>query len=217
MKEMHRLIVTSETYKLASAVDPAIVDVRNRRSIRTTPTSGTSACGGSRPSRSGIRSWPRPAPGPSLGGPSFDITAPAPRRGGRAAAGRAARGRPLWRTAARPIMIRGYSTSRDVVPNFLQAFDVDDGRLPCPMRTRTVTAPQGLFLMNSDEIDKASRTSPNGCKRSRAATSARRSTSAIASPCAVSLPPARRTRRLTYLKNDPQPAEGPGVAALQPG
>ena len=53
-------------------------------------------------------------------------------------------------------MIRGFSTSRDVVPNFLQSFDADDGRLPCPLRTRTVTAPQGLFLMNSPEIDKAS-------------------------------------------------------------
>ncbi len=42
------------------------------------------------------------------------------------------------------------------MPNFLQAFDVDDGRAPCPVRTRTVTAPQALFLMNSDEIDKAS-------------------------------------------------------------
>ncbi len=29
-------------------------------------------------------------------------------------------------------MIRGYATNRDVVPNFLQAFDVDDGRAPCP-------------------------------------------------------------------------------------
>src|SRR5262249_17531881 len=52
-------------------------------------------------------------------------------------------------------MIRGYSTSRDVVPHFLQAFDVDDGRVPCPERTRTVTAPQALFLMNSPEIDPA--------------------------------------------------------------
>jgi hypothetical protein len=51
-------------------------------------------------------------------------------------------------------MIRGYSTNRDVVPNFLQAFDVDDGRAPCPMRTQTVTAPQALFLMNSPEIDR---------------------------------------------------------------
>ena len=52
-------------------------------------------------------------------------------------------------------MIRGYSSSRDVTPNFLQAFDVDDGRAPCPMRTQTVTAPQALFLMNSPDIDKA--------------------------------------------------------------
>jgi hypothetical protein len=43
-----------------------------------------------------------------------------------------------------------------VVPNFLQSFDVDDGRAPCPVRTQTVTAPQGLFLMNSPEIEKAS-------------------------------------------------------------
>jgi hypothetical protein len=42
------------------------------------------------------------------------------------------------------------------VPNFLQSFDVDDGRVPCPMRTQTVTAPQGLFMMNSDVIENAS-------------------------------------------------------------
>jgi hypothetical protein len=52
-------------------------------------------------------------------------------------------------------MVRGYSTSRDVVPHFLQAFDVEDGRAPCPMRTQTVTAPQALFLMNSEPIDRA--------------------------------------------------------------
>jgi hypothetical protein len=52
-------------------------------------------------------------------------------------------------------IIRGFSTSRDVTPNFLQSFDVDDGRAPCPVRTQTVTAPQGLFMMNSPEIEKA--------------------------------------------------------------
>lgn len=50
-------------------------------------------------------------------------------------------------------MIRGFSASREVVPNFLQSFDVDDGRAPCPLRTQTVTAPQGLFLMNSAEVE----------------------------------------------------------------
>ncbi len=52
-------------------------------------------------------------------------------------------------------MVRGYSSSREVTPNFLQAFDVDDGRAPCPLRTQTVTAPQALFLMNSPDVDKA--------------------------------------------------------------
>ena len=53
-------------------------------------------------------------------------------------------------------MIRGFSTNSEVTPNFLQVFDVDDGRAPCPMRTQTVTAPQGLFMMNSEEIESAS-------------------------------------------------------------
>src|SRR5204862_4246680 len=90
-----------------------------------------------------------------VGGASFDVAAPDTPRRGAAGGGRgnAAPAAPPNRRAA--YMIRGFSTSRDVVPNFLQAFDVDDGRLPCPMRTQTVTAPQGLFMMNSDEIDRA--------------------------------------------------------------
>lgn len=52
-------------------------------------------------------------------------------------------------------LFRGYSASREVTPNFLQAFDVDDGRAPCPLRTQTVTAPQALFLMNSPDVDRA--------------------------------------------------------------
>jgi hypothetical protein len=51
---------------------------------------------------------------------------------------------------------RGYHQSMDVMPNFLLAFDVDDGRAPCPERTRTVTAPQSLFLMNDALVTDAS-------------------------------------------------------------
>jgi hypothetical protein len=51
---------------------------------------------------------------------------------------------------------RGYHQSMDVMPSFLQAFDVDDGRTPCPERTRTVTAPQSLFLMNDKVVMEAS-------------------------------------------------------------
>jgi len=53
-------------------------------------------------------------------------------------------------------MIRGYIPSTDVMHNFLTSFDVDDGRTPCPMRTQTVTAPQALFTMNGDLVQKES-------------------------------------------------------------
>jgi hypothetical protein len=53
-------------------------------------------------------------------------------------------------------LTRGYIPSRDVMNNFLTSFDVDDGRTPCPIRTQTVTAPQALFTMNSELVEKES-------------------------------------------------------------
>ena len=53
-------------------------------------------------------------------------------------------------------MVRGYIPSTDVMNNFLTSFDVDDGRTPCPIRTQTVTAPQALFTMNGDLVQKES-------------------------------------------------------------
>ncbi len=53
-------------------------------------------------------------------------------------------------------MIRGYLPNRDVMPNFLSAFDADDGRVPCPMRGQTVTAPQALFMMNNQIVSDES-------------------------------------------------------------
>jgi hypothetical protein len=53
-------------------------------------------------------------------------------------------------------MVRGYIPSTDVMNNFLTSFDVDDGRTPCPVRTQTVTAPQALFTMNGELVDKES-------------------------------------------------------------
>jgi Protein of unknown function (DUF1553)/Protein of unknown function (DUF1549) len=156
MKALHRLMVTSETYKLASEADPDLVtsntgiDPDNTylwrfrlQRLEAEPIwdSILSAAGNL---------------DLSVGGPSFDIgPEDTPRRagGGGPRAGSAPDARANRRGA---YMLRGFSTSRDVVPNFLQVFDVDDGRLPCPLRTQTVTAPQGLFMMNSDEIEKAS-------------------------------------------------------------
>ncbi len=53
-------------------------------------------------------------------------------------------------------MARGYIPSTDVMSNFLLTFDVDDGRVPCPMRGQTVTAPQALFTMNDDLVEAES-------------------------------------------------------------
>ena len=155
MKEMHRLIVTSETYKMASEAEPALMTSNNKidpdneylwrfrlRRLEAEPIwdSILSAAG---------------TLDLSLGGASFDIGGgDAPRRPGGRSGRVAAPDVPANRRGA--YMIRGFSTSREVVPNFLQVFDVDDGRLPCPLRTQTVTAPQGLFLMNSDQIETAS-------------------------------------------------------------
>ena len=53
-------------------------------------------------------------------------------------------------------LTRGYIPSTDVMNNFLTSFDVDDGRTPCPIRTQTVTAPQALFTMNNELVEKES-------------------------------------------------------------
>lgn len=53
-------------------------------------------------------------------------------------------------------MARGYTASTEFMPNFLKAFDVDDGRVPCPQRLRTVTAPQALYTMNGELVERAS-------------------------------------------------------------
>jgi hypothetical protein len=150
MKAMHKLMLTSNVYKLASsgakemmsrnlAVDPSnrfLWSFRLQRLDAEAIWDTILTAAGDLDT--------------TLGGPSFDIESRAPRgRGGAAIADAKMNRRGAY-------IVRGFSTSRDIVPNFLQSFDVDDGRAPCPVRTQTVTAPQGLFLMNSPQIEKAS-------------------------------------------------------------
>ena len=202
MKEMHRLMVTSDTYKLASEVDPALAKENDAadpgnthlwhfhlRRLEAEPIwdSILSAAGNLDLSLGGRSFDVRPAGGRrGNGGPGFD-----PRTNRRAA-----------------YMVRGYATNRDVLPNFLQAFDVDDGRVPCPLRTQTVTAPQALFLMNGDQIEKATaklaerlRTESNG-DLGTAVDLAYRITLAR-SPSA-----ADRQQALGYIENDPSRLKG---------
>jgi len=152
-KAMHKLILTSNVYRLASSGDQEVMKKNLeidplRRFLWSFRLQRLEA----EPIWDSILT----AAGNldlSLGGPSFDIEARSPRgRGGAGMEEAKAEAKTNRRGA---YIIRGFSTSREIVPNFLQAFDVDDGRAPCPVRTQTVTAPQGLFMMNSPEIEKA--------------------------------------------------------------
>lgn len=156
MKAMHRLMVTSQAYRMASETGPDTAadqqadpddttfwHFRLRRLEAEPVWDSIQAAAG----RLDLR----------VGGPSFDLPRPdaKPRRGDAAASPKDAAKDPVMKRRGMYI-VRGFSTSRDVTPGFLQTFDVDDGRAPCPMRLQTVTAPQALFLMNSPEIDEAS-------------------------------------------------------------
>ncbi len=153
-KAMHKLILTSNVYRLASSGDPELM----KKNLAADPLRRfLSSFRLQRLEAEPIWDSILAAAGNldlSLGGPSFDIEARNPRgRGGRIMGDDNAEAKTNRRGA---YIIRGFSTSREVTPIFLQSFDVDDGRAPCPVRTQTVTAPQGLFMMNSPEIEKAS-------------------------------------------------------------
>jgi len=209
MKAVHRLIVTSEAYQRASSPDPAVaaanqkIDPANRcvwhfplRRLEAEPLWDSIFAAAARLDL-------------SVGGPSFDLR---PARGRR---GNGARPRVTQATRTTPgtsrraaYMVRGYSTSRDVVPHFLQAFDVEDGRAPCPMRTQTVTAPQALFLMNSDAIDQA--TTPLAERLERESAGALPDAVDLAYRLTLARRPTslERERGLAYLGDDPSRLKG---------
>jgi hypothetical protein len=205
MKEMHRLMVTSETYKMSSEVEPATraanirIDPQNadlwhyrveRLDAEPVWDSILSAAGNL---------------DLTVGGPSFSVGNGGGRRGG---GGRGASNAPAAANRRGAYMIRGFSTNSDVTPNFLQVFDVDDGRAPCPVRTQTVTAPQGLFLMNSDEIESASTRLAERLKKDSAGDL--RSAVSLGYRLTIGRPPSssETDRALTYLENDPARLKG---------
>jgi Protein of unknown function (DUF1553)/Protein of unknown function (DUF1549) len=152
MKEMHRLMVTSETYKLASEADPATMPANIKADPQNTYLWHYRV---QRLEAEPVWDSILTAAGNldlTIGGPSFSIGGGGRRGGG----GRGMATGTLAANRRGAYMTRGFSTNSEVTPNFLQAFDVDDGRAPCPVRTQTVTAPQALFMMNSDEIESAS-------------------------------------------------------------
>jgi hypothetical protein len=151
MKWLHRLIVTSDTYQLASKAGPrqlsqnVPIDARNTYLWRFRLQRMAAE-----PIWDSIHMAANDLD-LSVGGKSFQL----------AAADQKQKiflpkdGTTDLRNNRRGVyMVRGYIPSTDVMNNFLTSFDVDDGRTPCPVRTQTVTAPQALFTMNGDLVDK---------------------------------------------------------------
>ncbi len=152
MKAMHRLMVTSDAFKSESSFDPVLFAANLKadpdnvylwhfrlQRLEAEPIwDSIWAAAGSLNT--------------SVGGPSFDVENSA-RKAGKKIDGVAHAMQSTSRRGA--YLVRGYSSQRNIVPHFLEIFDVDDGRVPCPLRTSTVTAPQALFLMNSPAIERA--------------------------------------------------------------
>ncbi len=205
LRHIHRLIVTSATYQRASesegALKPGSVDAANHqhdpdnRQLWRHPVRRLEA--------EAVWDSVHRAAGlldVQVGGPSFE---PGERSGASKSTPSAATATATKRRRG-AYMTRGFSTSREATPEFLRTFDAEDGRDPCPMRTRTVTAPQALFLMNSPEVERAA-DALAGRLRSEAGTDLPRAVD-LAYRLVLSRPPEakERERSLTYLENDPQ-------------
>ena len=209
LRHIHRLIVTSATYQRASesegALKPGSTEAANHhhdpdnRQLWRHPVRRLEA--------EAVWDSVHRAAGlldVQVGGPSFE---PGERSGtgkstpSAATSTAAATGTKRRRGA---YMTRGFSTSREATPEFLRTFDAEDGRDPCPMRTRTVTAPQALFLMNSPEVERAA-DALAGRLRAEAGNDLPRAVD-LAYRLVLSRPPEakERERSLTYLENDPQ-------------
>jgi hypothetical protein len=204
MKQMHKLIVTSDTYQLATWGDPAVMEANRQidpgnaflSSFRLLRLEAEPVWDSILYSSNNLDL--------TIGGPSFDLPSDEPdrRRGRRGPAN----DEPANRRGA--YMVRGFSTSRDLTPHFLQSFDVEDGRLPCPMRTRTVTAPQGLFMMNSDQVEEGTK---KLAERLQKESNGDLNTAIdLGYSITVGRPPspAERDYALTYLESDPAKLKG---------
>ncbi len=208
MKAMQKLMVMSETYQRASSIEPALMTSNTKidpaddslwmfrlNRLEAEPIwDSILASAGTLDLK--------------LGGPSFDIVPPPARRAGDAEVASADTAFPAEANRRAAYMLRGFSTSRDVMANFLQSFDVDDGRLPCPIRTRTVTAPQDLFLMNSAQIEQASAQLAGRIRKESGGDLG--SAVDLGYEIVLGRPPspAEKDKALTYVRNDPERLKG---------
>jgi Protein of unknown function (DUF1553)/Protein of unknown function (DUF1549) len=208
MKAMHKLMVMSDTYRMSSSPEPSLVtkntavDSANdllwqfrllRLEAEPIWDSIFSAA-----QRLDLK----------VGGKSFQLADEnsARRRGSGMAANLDAKASGLQRRGA--YIQRGYHQSMDVMPNFLEVFDVDDGRAPCPERTRTVTAPQGLFLMNDKLVMEAAAKFADRLRKE--ATGSVREAIDLGYRIAISRPPnsVEKDSALSYVDDNPARLNG---------
>ena len=154
MKWLSRLIVTSNTYRMASKSDPSLVAANEKvdpsdaylwhfrlQRLDAEPVWDSILYD------SGDLDL-------AVGGKSFQLDPPKPVKKDEPQVDAGLFDSKINRRGI--YIARGYLPDKDVMPNFLAAFDADDGRVPCPMRGQTVTAPQSLYLMNNELIAKES-------------------------------------------------------------
>ncbi len=153
LKWLHRLIVTSDTYQLSSKPGPLQIATNKKIDARDTYLWHFRL---QRLEAEPIWDSIHYAAGDldlGVGGKSFQLSAPDSKQSIFLPKDEVADARTNRRGV---YLIRGYIPSTDVMNNFLTSFDVDDGRTSCPVRTQTVTAPQALFTMNNDLVEKES-------------------------------------------------------------
>jgi hypothetical protein len=208
MKAMHKLMVMSDTYRMSSSPEPLLVT----KNIAVDPANDLLW------QFRMLRLEAEPiwdsmfSAAQSLdlkvGGTSFPLAEEngARRRGAGRAANLDTKASGLQRRGA--YIQRGYHQSMDVMPNFLQVFDVDDGRTPCPERTRTVTAPQGLFLMNDKLVMEAAAKFADRLRKE--ATGNIAEAIDLGYRIAISRPPspAEKDSALSYVDSDPARLNG---------
>ena len=200
MKWLHRLIVTSDTYQLTSKPDPIQISKNRRADARNTYLWHFRL---QRLEAEPIWDSLHYASDDldlAVGGKSFQLKVADQKQKIFLPKETVADARMNRRGV---YMVRGYIPSTDVMNNFLTSFDVDDGRTPCPIRTQTVTAPQALFTLNNDLVEKESeRLAEVALKDAsgdlHAAVAAAYQRTLGRKPSATEL-----DRALTYIENDP--------------
>ncbi len=151
MKAIHRLIVTSAAYRRASTGDPQLV--ATNRAIDPENTS-LWKFRLKRLEAEIIRDAVLFASGEldlSVGGKSFRAVKAVRRRNSGPTVGDYNN-----RTNRRGIyMGRGNGSSLEMMPEMLQVFNAEDGQTTCPVRQSTITAPQALYMLNSELTEQA--------------------------------------------------------------